>query len=260
VPDEKTIWLFKDTLAKKGTADELFEMFNEQLESEGILKREGSIVDATFVDAPRQRNSREENTAIKEGRMPEGWDVPESKSAEEMSEEEKRMAHKVAQKDTDARWAKKNNETHYGYKDHVKADMETKLITSHEVTAANVHDSQTVAGLVDEKDKALWADSAYTGEEIAKAILAKNPEIKLHIHEKGYRGHPLTEEQKAANKVKSKIRVRVEHIFGHMTNAMGGLYIRCIGIVRAKCTIALKDLAYNMYRYAYLKTPKLAEA
>ncbi len=78
------------------------------------------------------------------------------------------------------------------------------------------------------------------------------PHIKLHINEKGYKNHPLTESQKAANRENSKIRVRVEHIFGHITNSMGGMFIRCIGIERAECVIALKNLAYNLSRYATL--------
>jgi IS5 family transposase len=106
VPDAKTIWLFKEHLSKKGTADKLFEMFELQLEEEGIITRQGVIVDATFVDAPRQRNHREENKAIKEGELPENWKLPENIKPEEMTAEQKKTAHKVRQKDTDARWAK----------------------------------------------------------------------------------------------------------------------------------------------------------
>ena len=92
VPDAKTIWLFKDLLSLAGAMEPLFSAFNRQLESQGIITHKGTIVDATFVDAPRQRNTREENKTIKEGEIPEGW-------AEN--------AHKMAQKDTDARWTKK---------------------------------------------------------------------------------------------------------------------------------------------------------
>ncbi|MDR3333347.1 MAG: hypothetical protein LBT13_00450, partial [Treponema sp.] len=91
--------------------------------------------------------------------------------------------------------------------------------------------------------------------------LENNPALGLHINEKGYRNHPLDEEQKKNNREKSKIRSRVRHVFGDMTKSLGGLTSacmprhvcrRCIGLVRAKCVIALKDLAYNMKRYAYL--------
>ena len=68
-PDEKTIWLFKEQLGKEGMR-ELFEIFNSQLQELGLVKREGSLVDATFVDVPKQRNSREENAKIKSGEIP----------------------------------------------------------------------------------------------------------------------------------------------------------------------------------------------
>ena len=53
--------------------DELFEMFDKKLEEEGLITHKGTIIDATFVDAPRQRNSRDENKKIKNGEIPEEW-------------------------------------------------------------------------------------------------------------------------------------------------------------------------------------------
>ena len=162
-------------------------------------------------------------------------------------------ANKLEQKDTDARWTKKNNETHFGYKDHVKVDTDSKIIVDYIVTDASVHDSQAIVDICDERDNAINADSAYVGEKLEEALREKcGDDIVLNINEKGYRNKPLTEEQKASNREKSKTRVRVEHVFGHMTNSMGGMTIRCIGITRARCAIALKNLAYNMSRYAYL--------
>ena len=245
VPDAKTIWLFRDTLSKSGADKELFALFTVQMELQGVITHKGSIIDASFVDVPRQRNSREENKTIKEGGIPEGWERPEN-------------ANKLEQKDTDARWAKKNNETHYGYKDHVKVDADSKIIVEFEVTNAAVHDSQKLEELIDEKDQEVYADSAYVGEKLHESVHEQNPEVKLKINEKGYRNRPLTEEQKASNRQKSRTRARVEHVFGHMTNSMGGLYIRCIGILRARCIIALKNLAYNLSRYAYLACAKKA--
>lgn len=236
VPDAKTIWLFRDTLVKADVMRELFDVFGRQLEVRGIITHSGSIVDATFVEAPRQRNNCEENKQIKAGTIPEDWEKSEN-------------IHKLHQKDTDARWTKKNNERHYGYKDHVKADAQSKLITNYKVTNAAVHDSQALIELLDEKDKVLYADSAYSGEPISKQI----PEgIENQIHEKGYRNKPLSDEQKAENKRKSRIRVRIEHVFGHMTGAMHGINVRSIGLTRAKFNIGLTNLIYNICRYEIL--------
>jgi len=237
-PDEKTIWLFKEQLGKEGMR-ELFEIFNAKLAELGLVKREGSIVDASFVDVPKQRNTREENAQIKKGEIPEEWKSPEN-------------VNKLEQKDVDARWTKKGNELHYGYKDHVNVDNKSKIIVDFTVTSANVHDVNEFEGLIDINDKEAWLDSAYASEEHVARIMEKYPDIILHICEKGKRNAPLTEEQKESNKVKSKIRARVEHVFGYMTRFMGGIFIRTIGKDRAEREICGMNLAYNIKRAVFL--------
>jgi IS5 family transposase len=237
-PDAKTIWLFKEKLGRDGMR-ELFDLFNGKLSDIGVVKREGSLIDATFVEVPRQRNNREDNAKIKSGEVPEEWTSPEN-------------ANKLEQKDTDARWAKKGNETFFGYKDHVKVDKESKIITDFTVTSANVHDVNEFEGLIDMNDNEAWLDAGYASEEHIARIKAKYPNIILHICEKGKRGVPLTDEQKASNREKSKTRCRVEHVFGYMTKFMGGIYIRTIGKERAEREICGMNLAYNMKRVAFL--------
>lgn len=118
------------------------------------------------------------------------------------------------------------------------------------VTSAEVHDSQMLGELLDKrKDKTLFVDSAYKGEEIECCL---GPRIENHICEKGYRNKPLTDEQKMLNKKISSVRVRVEHIFGFMTNPIKGMPIHCIEIERAKFAIGMMNLVYNMSRYRYL--------
>ena len=135
----------------------------------------------------------------------------------------------------------------------MKADVKTKLIEEYEVTDASVHDSQAIEGLLTEKDlgQELYADSAYTGEEQEKVYEQKK--IINKVIEKGYRNKPLTEKQVADNKEKSKIRVRVEHIFGFVENSMNGSIIRTIGFARAKAKIGMMNLTYNICRCAQLK-------
>ena len=241
-PDAKTLWLFKEKLGAEGMR-ELFGLFNTKLHDMGVIKREGSIADATFVEVPRQRNSRDENKVIKEGNIPDDWQTPD-------------MAAKLAQKDVDARWAKKGDETFYGYKDHIKADNETKIIVEFSVTAANVHDINELEGIIDANDSEAWLDSAYASAEHAARIKEAFPHIILHINEKGKRNHPLTDEQKESNRQKSKIRARVEHIFGYIARFMGGINIRTIGIKRATREITGMNLAYNIRRIAFLRHAK----
>lgn len=236
VPDEKTIWLFKEHMKEKGLSKKLFEMFTSTLISNGIIAKEGSIVDASFVNVPRSRNRREENEAIKEGNIPESFEENPAK---------------LSQKDCDARWVTKNRERHYGYKNHVNSDAKTKLITKFTTTTANVHDSQAVEDIVNRDDKRLFADSAYSGKTIQGYLNFKN--VKSFIHEKGYRNSPLNFEQMTKNTLKSKVRSRVEHIFGYMTNSMNnGLNLKAIGKKRVDATIALLNLTYNLFRYEQL--------
>lgn len=228
-PDAKTIWNYKNTLSETKVIEEVFLKFNEELEEQGLITHKGTMIDATFVEAPRQRNTREENKQIQEGEVPQEWEG---------------NAHKIAQKDTEASWTKKK-ETHYGYKNHIKADVDSKLITEYSVTTAATHDSNEFTKFLNETDRVVYADSAYTGKEIPSYIQAE-------VCEKGYRNKKLTEEQKENNRRKSKVRCRVEHIFGFMTNTMRGITVRSKGMKRARMNVGLTNLVYNFFRYAYL--------
>jgi transposase, IS5 family len=238
VPDEKTIWLFREVLTKRNMIERLFERYRKALENKGLIGHGGSIIDASFVEVPRQRNSREENASIKEGAIPEDW---------------KKDPAKLRQKDTDARWTKKNEDTFYGYKDHVKVDAASKLITSAEVTDASVHDSQVIEKLLDDGDKGteVYADSAYRSAAIEEMLEAKG--VSSRIHEKAVRAHPLSKAQMRSNRAKSRIRARVEHVFATITMSLKGFRIRSIGIVRARGIVGLINLTYNIIRSVYLQ-------
>ena len=236
VPDEKTVWKYKNILAKNGTWDKLFDQFNKYLESLGLIVNEGKIVDASFVIAPRQRNTREENKKIKEGKGGELWGD---------------NLHKKCHKDTDARWTQKRNETFFGYKDHVVICRKTKLIRGYATTAANVHDSRMakkLAGKCNGNGESMWLDAGYVGTD--QDIISEN--MDPIICEKGYKNKPLTDDQKKSNREKSKVRCLVEHTFGFMEQTMCGLVFRGVGMVRAKACIAMTNLVYNMCRLAQI--------
>jgi IS5 family transposase len=240
VPDEKTVWVFREDLGKLGLVEVLFAKFHEQLNRQGYTARKGQMIDASFVEVPRQRNSREENTQIKAGETPESWD---------------KTPHKKRQKDVDARWTKKNNQNYYGYKNHINADQENKLIQCYAVTDASVHDSQVFEELLDQsedeqgKKRPIYADSAYRSAEHEKQLA--EDEIESQICEKGTKNKALTEEQKKSNREKSKVRARVEHVFG-AHKIMNGDRVCTIGVKRAKVKIGLINLTYNMKRLGQL--------
>ena len=234
VPDKNSIWTFKERLGEKGLRG-CFALFDEVLRATGLLASRGKIVDASFVEVPRQRNTREENVQIKEGQTPEDWsDHPA----------------KLAQKDVDARWALKNQERHYGYKNHVKCNAKSKLIEHYTVTDASVHDRQPLVGLLAPEDGRLHGDSAYRSGKI-DAELRRRGMVNF-LHEKGHRNHPLTEQQQESNTKKSRVRARVEPIFGFQVHPMRANWIRTIGQQRAERSIGLGNLVYNLFRYVQL--------
>jgi transposase, IS5 family len=236
MPDGNTIWDFKELIEAEGRDGNrrLFAAFAAKLAAKGLLAKEGSIVDASFIDAPKQRNSREENAEIKSGKIPSGW--------------EKEPA-KLAQKDLEARWSKKNQETHYGYKNHLKVDAKSKLIDTHTTTSASVHDSRVFTELVDANDQRVLADSAYHSQEHEEHLLACDAEEFLM--RKSVRNHPLSEEEVQRNQRVSRVRVRIEHVFARMKQ-MGMDTVRCIGLRRARAHNTLSNLVYNLDRYVFL--------
>jgi IS5 family transposase len=245
VPDAKTVWLYREALAQAGAADALFAAFDAHLKQNGYLAMGGQIVDATIVPAPKSRNTREENEAIKAGEMPKDWENQPAKRR---------------QKDRDARWTKKHGRSHYGYKNHLSIDRRHKLVRRYTVTDAARHDSQEFDAVLDRANtgRDVWGDSAYRSAETEARL--EEERFRSRIHRRASRNHGLTEREEQGNKTRSKIRARVEHVFGHMVNAMGGKLVRTIGIVRAKAKVGLSNLTYNMQRYTGLERRKEAVA
>ncbi len=231
VPDAKTIWLYRERLKEKGLVEKLFDKLLKQIDGAGFTARQGQIIDAALVPVPKQRNSREENAEIKAGHPPEDW--PDAKRR---------------QKDVDARWTKKHGKSHYGYKNHIGIDRKNKVIRNYAVSSAEVHDSQVFEDLIDEHNSSadIWADSAYYSGDRQQAL--KEAGYRSRIHRKGTRRRKLNEREQEANRKRSTVRARVEHVFAQQTDRL----VRTIGLARAATKIDLMNLVYNMRRYAYL--------
>jgi len=172
IPDATTIAFFIERFRKVGVIEELFEMFEAYLRSQGLEARGGQIIDATLVPVPKQRNTREENKEIKAGRLPEGWDVNQDR---------------LQQKDLDARWVKKNGINYFGYKNSICIDVDHGFIRRYAVTPASIHDSQMLPCVLDPENEHdyVWADSAYSGECFEELFSLGG--FESLIHEKGAR-------------------------------------------------------------------------
>ena len=254
VPDATTVWLFRERLVKAKAIDRLFARFDAALKDRGYLAMGGQIIDATVVPAPKQRNTQEEKTAIKEGRIPKEW-----------------TPAKVRQKDRDARWSIKYSKAKvqegadpraakpvdlaipmFGYKNHIGIDRTHGLIRTWDVSAANAHDGARLPDLISKENTAsgVWADTAYRSKK-NEAFLARGM-FTSNIHQKRLPRRALPERIARANARRSKVRAAVEHVFAGQKHRMG-LVVRTIGIARARIKIGMANLVYNFQRLAWLE-------
>ena len=240
IPDAKTIWLFRDRLAQAELGTKLFDQVQQQLLAHGYLARCGQIIDASLVQAPVQRNKREEAEIIKQSAMPIEW-----------------KAHKRAQKDVDAKWTKKHNKSHFGYKLHASVDKRYKLIRKVIITNAAVADACVFEDLLDPNNTSrdVYADRGYPSVR-READLAQAG-WRVQIQRRGTATKAISATQKQRNRGIATPRARVEHVFGALAQ-MGGKLVRCMGIVRTRFALNLKAASYNLKRMVFLKERGLA--
>jgi IS5 family transposase len=252
VPDANTIWTFREALTKAGATLRLFELFDRELRAAGYLAMSGQLVDATIVSAPKQRNTRVEKQAIKEGRVPEDW---QEKPA------------KLRQKDRDARWTVKTTKAkpregetplvdlaipEFGYQNHISADRRHRLIRRWLVTDAAAHAGRHLADLLDPGNTAsdVWADSGYRSR--TNEALLRQRMLVSHVHRKKPARRPMSARTARANARKSAVRAHIEHVFADLKARMG-LFVRTIGLARATTKIGLANLVHNMRRLLWLQ-------
>jgi len=247
VPDETTIWRFREALVQAGAVEKLFVRFDAHLKNAGYLAMGGQIVDASIIAAPRQRMTDKERGTVRGGGIPEDW---------------KAKPRKLAQKDRDARWTVKRGRKKrkadgsamteiatpvFGYKNHIGTDRRHGFIRKWSVTDAARHDGRELVGLLDRGNTGseVWADTAYRSQKNEKRIAQAGLSSKVHFRRSP--GKPLPAHHERANAARSKVRAHVEHPFAEQKDRMG-LFIRTIGIARATAKIGMANLAYNMKR------------
>lgn len=250
VPDARTIWLYREHLTKAQAVEALFARFDAHLREQGYLAMGGQMIDASIVEAPRQRNTDEEKDALKAGRIPDDWAAKPAK---------------LRQKDRDGRWTLKRGRRKrrsdgtlmmeiatpaYGYKSHIGADRRYRFIRTWAVTDAATHDGRELGGLLDRSNTAspVWADTAYRSRKNEKKIARAGLVSKVHFRKPP--GRPMPEAKRRANSARSRPRSGVEHVFADQKHRMG-LFIRTIGIARARTKIGMANIAHNLRRYVF---------
>lgn len=254
-PDAKTIWLFREQLVQARAIDKLFTQFDARLKAGGYLAQGGQIIDATVIAAPRQQLSDEEKALIKAG-----------KAADEIWVD---APAKAAQKDIDARWTIKRGSLKrseagearkaapaqilvpaFGYKNHAGIDRAFGFFRKWVVTHAARHNSGAFEDVLDPANiaRSVWADTAYRSAKNEAAI--RRAKLKSMIHFRKPKGRPMPAPHRRANAARSKVRSAVEHVFAAQKHRMA-LFVRTIGIERAKMKIGMANLAYNFKRLVW---------
>lgn len=175
IPDETTVLHFRHLLEKHNLTKKIFDETKRYLKEKGLLLREGTIVDATIIDAPSSTKNRE------------------GKRDEEMKQ------------------TKKGNQWYFGMKAHVGTDTGKGLVHSVVVTNAAIHDSQVMDKLLHGEEEAVYGDKAYASEE--RKVEYESRGIEWCVKKKANRGKQLTEQDKEYNHRQGKIRAKVEHAF-----------------------------------------------
>ena len=251
-----------ETEVRRKSTDSDEENSEAEVESDTVIAYDGDEVVSLGAEPKKSRPLEVTKLADfevqdkTESQSAEADAVVQEDSAPKSSEEEKadkKRKNSERQIDTDATWTQKRKQNYFGYKNHINVDEEHKLIRRYLVTPANVHDVKVAELLLSSRPSTVYADKAYVSSALDEKIEAL--ELQNRILHKAKKDQPLTEAEELENKAWSKIRVRVEHAFGAMSNELGadGTFRR-IGLKRATVMLGMRNLVYNMHRFTTLET------
>ena len=252
VPDAKTIWLFREHLARGGTLIKLFERFDRLLHDRGYLAMGGQIVDATVIEARRPRLNKEEKQTVRDGGTPTGW----SKARTRQIDRDGRWTIKRGKKAPPPEGAQRQAVSEiavpvFGYKNHIGIDRAHGFIRRFSVTHAARHDGSQLGAVLDTQNTAseVWADTAYRSK--ANLALLGRRGLLAQFQRAKPRGRPMPPHIARGNATRARVRSRVEHVFAAEKHRMG-LLLRSVGLLRATAKITLANLAYNMRRLVWI--------
>ena len=224
VPDAKTIWLFREELGRAGLVKRLFKRFDRYLRKHGFTARKEQIVDASGAQSVSGTVVRRTHGSKREKYPTIGANRSDGR----------RMSRQGGLPDP--------HQHAFGYKNHISVDAKYKLIRDYAMTDAGVHESGVFGELLDETNTSrdVWADSAYRSED-ALAELERR-KYREHLQRKGCRNRKLSDWEKQGNGTYSRIRCRIEHVFGIQSRIAKNFILRTIGTIQAEIKIGLLNL------------------
>jgi len=213
-PDETTVCKFRHLLERQQLGKRLLKTVNRHLSTQGIKIGQGTIVDATIISAPSSTKNQS------------------------------------GKRDPDMHQTAKGKQWYFGMKAHIGVDSRHKLIHTILASAANVADKDALPYLLHGKATRVWGDQAYTGQT---AVIRQRAKRARDFTNRRYRFAGLIDEiEKARNRTKSRVRAKVEHVFGVIKRVFGFDKVRYRGLAknrhRLEVTAALANLFMVRHR------------
>jgi IS5 family transposase len=215
LPDSRTIWLFKQRIAETKKDELIWSELQRQLDAMGLQVKHGTMQDATFIEA------------------------------DPGSSKEPRGNEAKTRRSRDGSWAKKGDESHFGYKLHQKTDLDYSLIRQIETTTASVHDSQVDLSV---KDEIVLRDRGYFGSR-AKGI---DFTMKRRTTETS-----LNDLDKHRNRLISRLRSPGERPHAVIKRVFGAGRVLVTTARRVHVELMVTAFAYNLYQLCTLKKAKV---
>jgi IS5 family transposase len=220
-PDETTIVRFRDRLRAADLDRKLFDLVNRSIAQRGLLVKEGTLVDALILEAPKGRKTGEKDAS----------------------------GNDKTTRDPEASFTHKHGRTYHGYKGHVAADR-SGIVTDFDFSTASHHDSRYIDNLTKKEKRAVIADAAYADQERRKRLGRKG--VTDGIVRKRQRGqkelHPLL---RKINRAIASIRSGVEHTMARLRK-WGASRTRYRGLRRNRFDFAMTLVAHNLRRSMWL--------
>jgi len=217
VPDHSTLWRFREQLRRLGLAEALFAEVNRQLEGQGLVVKAGTLIDATLIPAAA-------------------------------AEPPKQKGGGLSKADPDARWAKQGKRAHFGYKLHAGVDARSGIVRRARLTPANVNEITVGPELVAGDEASVWADKAYVGPTMARAIAAIG--AKNRVQRRRQKNRRLRPSETRRNVLIGRVRGRVEGVFGALKRSYGLARLHYLTLARNAVGVLLTLTGWNLARAA----------
>lgn len=210
IPDESSICRFRHLLEEHNLSAAILTCVNTHLDSHGLVLKEGTIVDATLLDAPISKKNKGKS------------------------------------RDPQMSSTRKNKQWHFGAKGHIGVQANGKpIIHSVAFGTAKDHDIKALDALLHGQERAVFGDSAYV--TMADKKMARDLEVYYGIQDRGYRKHPLSQAQKKKNKRHSRLRAKVEHPFRVIKHLWGHYKCRYKGLAKNAAHFTTLCALSNLY-------------